>query len=548
MSDRADFETLVEPVSTGDDVPSTASHFAEEPTGSRLDDWWQSRSPFVQRLFRWGSPALVVVIAAFTRLFNLGHPPSLVFDETFYVKDAWTLFNLGYEGSWPAEADVSFNAGQTDVFLSDPSFVVHPPLGKWLIALGMNALGSDNPVGWRISTAIVGILAVVLIMLIAKYLFKSQLLATIAGFLMAIEGNAIVMSRVALLDNYVMIFALLGFGAILLDRQWSSVRLAVWIAAREKSGRSTDWGPALWWRPWLIAAGVAFGAAAAVKWNGLYFLAAFAVYTLVVDALARRRAGIQLWGSGTAFKQAPVTFLLTVPVALAVYFASWTGWFVTDNGYYRNWASEPGNAWSGALSWVPHALQSFWHFQVSVYNYHVGENRPHGYQANPLTWLFMIRPTSMFYEGSSLGENGCQFETCGASIAGIANPLIWWAATAAILYLVYRLVRYREWRVGLVLMGMVAGYLPWLLYLNRTVFQFYTIAFEPYMLLGLTLVIGLILGSPHDPTYKRVSGIAVVGIFLGLATLVSIFFWPLWTGMQIDYNFLRAHWWLQSWR
>ena len=519
----------------------------EQRTGSRLDDWWQSRAPRVRRVLRWAAPAFVVVIAAVTRLINLGSPHTLVFDETFYVKDAWTLVNLGYEGQWPAEADALFAGGQTDIFLADPSFVVHPPLGKWLIGLGMLIFGPENSFGWRVATAVTGILAVVLIMLIARLLFKSMLLATIAGFLLAISGTAIAMSRVALLDNFVMFFALLGFGAVLLDRSWSRVRLAAWIARREEGGRGTDWGPALWNRPWLIAAGAAFGATAAVKWSGLYFLAAFAVYTLVVDALARRRAGIQFWASGTVFKQAPVTFLLTVPIALVVYLSTWSSWFLSDNGYSRHWAEDAGHAWSGLLSWVPLSVQSFWHFEASVYSYHLGEMRPHGYQANPLTWLLMIRPTSMYYQSSSLGQDGCQFTTCGASITGIANPIIWWAATAAVLYLVYRLARYREWRVGLILMGMVAGYLPWLLYLNRTVFQFYTIAFEPYMLLALVFVIGLILGSPHDERDRRVSGLRLVGIFLGFAAVVSAFYWPLWTGLQIDYNFLRLHWWLPTW-
>ena len=527
-----------------DDLVDTAEvPEAEEPTGSRLDRWWASRSPAVRRAFRWGAPAGVVGIAAFARLWNLGHPASLIFDETFYVKDAWTLTRLGYESSWPAEADVLFNAGQADVFLTQASFVVHPPLGKWLIGLGMLAFGPENPIGWRVATALAGILAVVLLMLIARRLTGSLLLATIGGLLFAIDGNAIVMSRVALLDNFLMLFALLGFGAVLLDREHSAGRLALWMSRRESS-----WGPALWWRPWLIAAGLAFGAAAAVKWNGLYFLAGFAVYTLVVDALARRRAGIPFWLTGTVLKQAPVTFLLTAPVAALTYLASWTGWFVTEGGYDRQWSDQPGNAWTGPLAWVPHALQSLWHFQVSVYDYHVGESRPHGYQANPLSWLLMIRPTSMWYQGSSLGENGCGFTTCGASITGIANPLIWWAATAAAGYLLYRLVRYREWRVGLILLGLGAGYLPWLLYLNRTVFQFYTIAFEPYLLLALTAVIGIILGSRDDPRDRRTSGLRTVGIFLGLASLISIFYWPLWTGQVIDFTYLRAHWWLPTWR
>lgn len=529
-----------------DELLQTAS-VEPEPTGSRLDSWWESRSPSAQRAARWGAPALVVGIAAFTRLWGLGHPGSLVFDETFYVKDAWTLTNLGYEASWPLEADAPFNAGQTDIFLTAASFVVHPPLGKWIIGLGMTLLGSDNPVGWRIATAITGILAVVLLMLVAKLLFSSTVLGTLAGFLFAIDGNAIVMSRIALLDNFVMFFALLGFGAVLLDRRWSAVRLAAWIAEREKAGRLPDWGPMMWRRPWLVAAGAAFGAASAVKWNGLYFLAAFAVYTLVVDALARRRAGLPFWFAGTLFRQAPATFLLTVPVALAVYLAAWTGWFVTDGGYDRHWADGAGNAWTGALAWVPHSVQSFWHFESSVYAYHVGENRPHGYQANPLTWLLLIRPTSMYYQSIGAGQDGCA-SLCGESITGIANPIIWWAATAAAVYLVYRLVRYREWRVGLVLAGLGAGYLPWLLYLNRTVFQFYTIAFEPYLILALVTVMGILMGGPGDPAWRRTSGLRIVAIVLGVAIVVSAFFWPLWTGSQLDYWLIAAHWWLPTWR
>ncbi|MEP6482539.1 MAG: phospholipid carrier-dependent glycosyltransferase [Rhodoglobus sp.] len=518
-------------------------------SGSRIDDWWARLAPEDTRVLRWLAPALVIVIAAVTRLWNLGSPKALVFDETFYVKDAWTLWNLGYEAQWPAEADPVFNSGQVNGYFTDPSFVVHPPLGKWIIGLGMQVFGANNPVGWRISTAVVGILAVVLLMLIARHLFKSMLLATIAGLLLAIEGNAIVMSRVALLDNSVMFFALLGFGAVLLDRRWSSERLGLWMASREDAKRGIDWGPALWWRPWLILAGLAFGLTAGVKWSGLYFLAAFAVYTLVVDAVARRRAGIPFWLSGTILKQGPVTFLVTVPIALAGYLATWTGWFLSTNGYNRYWADAlPGNAWTGALAWVPHTIQSFWHFEAAVYAYNISEMRPHSYQANPLTWLLMVRPTSMYYQGDIAGKNGCGFDQCGTSITGIANPVIWWAATAAVLYLVYRLVRYREWRVGLILAGMAAGYLPWLLYLNRTVFQFYTIAFEPYMLLALTFVIGLILGSPHDPRWKRVSGVRIVAIYLGIAVVVSAFFWPLWAGVQIDFTYLAAHWWVPTWR
>ena len=79
--------------------------------------------------------------------------------------------------------------------------------------------------------------------MIAKSLFSSTLLATIAGFLMAIDGNAIVMSRVALLDNSVMFFVLLGFGAVLLDRKQSaSTARAVARAAGGRAGAPSTGG------------------------------------------------------------------------------------------------------------------------------------------------------------------------------------------------------------------------------------------------------------------------------------------------------------------
>src|SRR5690606_32226246 len=147
------------------------------------------------------------------------------------------------------------------------------------------------------------------VMLIARGLFSSTILTVIAGTLMAVDGNAIVMSRVALLDNSVMFFGLLAFGCVLLDRGWHHRRLADRIADARARGIEPSWGPALWWRPWLIAAGLFCGAASAVKWSGAWFLAAFGLYVVVSDILARRRAGVHFFASAGVLKQGPVSFL-----------------------------------------------------------------------------------------------------------------------------------------------------------------------------------------------------------------------------------------------
>ncbi|WP_258059692.1 dolichyl-phosphate-mannose--protein mannosyltransferase [Rathayibacter rathayi] len=526
--------------------PRERTPLPETPRGSWFDDLHARlvASPARRRLYEFGLPLLVVALAAVLRLWNLGHPRSLVFDETFYVKDAWTLWNLGFEGAWPANADTGFAAGDVDAFTGAPSFVVHPPLGKWIIGLGMEAFGADDSVGWRISTAVVGILAVALVILIGRLLFRSTFLSSFAGLMLALDGHAIVMSRVSLLDGILMFVALCGVGAVLLDRRWAELQLARKVAA----GALPSWGPVLWWRPWLLSAGVLFGLAAGVKWTGAYFLGVYGVYTVVVDALLRRRAGVPFWGTGAILKQGPVTFLLVVPIALVAYLVTWTGWLRTSGGWARHWATEaPGNAWTGALAWVPNWAQSLWHYHAQMYDYSINLRAAHPYQADPLTWLLMLRPTSMYFADQATGVDGCTAARCAEAITSVANPLIWYVGVLALFYLVYRLARYREWRPGFVLMGIVAGYLPWLLYLDRTVFQFYCVVFEPYMMLALALTAGIVIGSPSDERSRRTRGILVVLAFGVAVAGLTAYFLPLWTGAQTSFTFWQAHMWLNSW-
>ncbi len=513
-----------------------------DPTGTALDRWWARALArgWARRLWEWGGPAAVTLLAAVLRLWHLGSPHTLVFDETYYVKDAWTLSHLGYEGSWGANADKAFNAGDASGWTSSPEFVAHPPLGKWIIALGEHLTGIESSVGWRLSTAIIGILAVVLVMLIAKRLFRgSTLLACIAGFLMAVDGSAIVMSRVALLDNIVMFFALLGVGAVLLDREWRDRRML-------RDGTAQI----VLWRPWLLTAGLLFGLDAGVKWSGFYFLAVFGAYAVLSDWLAYRRAGILHPMEAAA--QAVVTFVTVVPIAIAAYIVCWSGWLLTDGGWDRHWVeSAPAqNAWHGLLRWVPYWAQNLWHYNTELYGYSINLHATHPYQSNPLGWILMLRPTSMYYQGTSPGQDGCTAGGvgCSAAITDLGNPLIWWAAALALLGLVYVFARFRDWRAGLLLAAIGAGWLPWvILYHGRTIFTFYAIDFEPYLILGIVYFADRLLGTAADSTYRRTRGIAGVGAYLVLVAAATVFFWPIWTGVQTSYAYWHAHMWLRSW-
>lgn len=490
------------------------------------------RDPDWGRAIRWLAPLVITAIAALLRLINVAHPHQLAFDETYYVKDAWSLWTLGYEGTWGENANDAFITLQQLPLSEQGAFIVHPPLGKWLIALGMAIGGPDNSAGWRLATALLGTASVLLVYLIARRLSGSVVVASVAGTLLAIDGLSIVMSRIALLDGILTFFVLLGVLFVIIDRQ----RTVPVLERRDPDKPDPFWGPVLWRRPWLIAAGTALGAASAVKWSGLYVLAGFGLYVVVTDALARRRAGVVLWPTAAAFRQGPVSFVLLVFPALAVYLISWTGWLVTAGGYDRQ--SDPN------------PLIALWKYHESMLGFHVGLTRGHPYASPAWEWPLLLRPTAVWVDSD---PTGCGTDHCIGVISAIPNPLIWYAGVAAAIYLLYRLVR--GWitrrpvgpELSIPLVGLAVTYVPWLMFPDRTIFQFYTVVMMPFLVIALAMTLRIIAGTREDPLHRRQSGERTVMIFLAFVVLVSAFFLPLWTGMSVPYEFWLLHNWLPGW-
>lgn len=494
-------------------------------------------SPARARLLTWLLPTMVTVLAAVLRLWQLDRPDDIgQFDETYYVKDAWTLLNLGYEGTWPSDGTERFLAGDVDSYSDEGSFIAHPPLGKWIIALGMLALGPETGWGWRLTTALVGTAAVLVLILVGRALTGSMMFGSLAGFFLAIDGLGIVMSRTAMLDGSVMLFVLLGVWFVILDRARTQPR----ILAGWRDVDDARWGPVLWNRPWVLAAGAAFGATAAVKWSGLYVLAAFGVYLVVTDALLRRRLGVPMWPADAVLRQGPVTFVLLVPVAMVLYLVSWTGWLVTDGGYDRHAAD--GSPATGLWGWVPLALQSLWRYHQAIYGFHIGVTGDHAYASPAWQWPLLARPTAMYYRGTAVGEDGCTAPSgCVEAVSSIPNPLLWWAGVLAVLYLAVRYVLRRDWRHALMLTAIGATYVPWLLYPERTTFQFYTVVILPFLLLALTFALRDLAAPRADDPIRRTAGQWVVILFVVVAAAVSAWYYPVWSGMTVSYDFWRLH-------
>ena len=489
----------------------------------------------------WLAALGVTGVAAALRLPGLDRVPELVFDETYYVKDAWTLLNLGYEAQWGEEPDVAFEAGQVDGYTDVASYVVHPPVGKHLIGIGLRLLGAQDPVGWRLGAALAGIVSVLLLTRIARRLFGSTALGVVAGLLLAVDGAAIVHSRTSLLDGFLMMFVLAAFGALLIDRDQARERLARSTAPPRAARR---WGPDLGLRPWRLAAGVLLGLAIGTKWSGVWFLAAFGLLTVAWDASARYRAGVRHWWQATALHDAVPAFVSLVPVAALTYLASWFSWFRSPDAYGRHWAQDhPGEG----ITWLPDALRSLAKYHQDMWSFHTTLTDDHSYASHPISWIVPWRPTAFFYASPEPAQQACAADRCSQTVTSLGNPVLWLLAAIAVIACVWWALRRRDGVAGAVLTGIAAGWLPWFGYAQRTIFAFYAIAFLPWLVLAVTWSGARLLAwGDADPVRRRAVR-TVLAVLAAAVLATSWYFYPLWTGHVITFRSWQLHQWLPSW-
>lgn len=462
----------------------------------------------------WIAAGIAALAAFVTRFWNLNHPHAIIFDETYYVKGAFSLLRKGYEGTWEGaeKANELFLKGDYSALKDSADKVVHPPLGKWIMAAGQWMFGSDNGVGWRFSTAIVGVLAVILVARIAMRMFRSPLLAGFAGIAMALDGMGIVMSRTGILDNILAYFVLLGFWALLLDREHSRAKLAKRVARggfRSLSGApgaphvpADPWGPRVVGRPWLLAAGIFLGFAGGVKWSAIYAVAVFGLAAFAWSLSARRIAGVRLWFGAGVFRDGLPAFFTLVPAAVAAYLAAWIPWFADSRSWGRQLAKEAAERGEDLpLTGAPDAVNSFILYHKDMWHFHHTLSSHHDYQSQMWDWIIQRRPVSFYWLGTDKAPNKCGAHSCVEAITSIGNVAVWWLGLAALIVVVLAAFKHRDWRAWAILAGYGAMWVPWISYTNRTIFQFYAVAFLPYVVLALTFAVGVaaqIVGRAHS--------------------------------------------------
>jgi len=486
----------------------------------------------------------VAALAGGLRFWDLGYPAERVFDEVYYSKDACLYLGNSLKTCDVDSSDEKYWVKERD----EVGSWVHPPMGKWMIAIGEKLFG-PTPFGWRFSAALFGTLTCVLVAAMALLMFRSVLWGFVAGLLMATESLSFVMSRVALLDVFVGFWVTLGFYFLLLDRRWIHRRSN--LIEQESPPRPdvpmvdatqaiTDQPevpvvpplapdvpmvttmpvavPSPIWRPWRFAMGVAFGAAAATKWSGVYALAGAILLTLLWERTRRKATGQPhpFWKAVAQEAFGIIVALAVVPVG--VYLLSYVRYWML-NGIH------PTDFWA--------LQQAMEQFHTTLDRLKEGGKLTHPYESQPWTFFIMARPVDFFFKPGSQG----------AEILAIGNPAIFWGSIIAIPYCVRSWRKRRDARAGLIVVAVLAQWLPWFIFANRVQFFFYMVPLVPFMVLACVYALRRLSDSTKGKGGYSISVITLISISVGL----FIFFWPVLTGFPLNSFWWHKRIWFPGW-
>jgi dolichyl-phosphate-mannose-protein mannosyltransferase len=516
---------------------------------------------------------LLWLFALGLRFWGLERFNTLVFDEIYYVKFA-------------------------DQYLSGkPFFDGHPPLSKYIIAVGIwvaeslhlgPQVGNDLAGGfhttwsYRWTAALTGSFIPIVVAELVRQVSQNRRFALIAGSLVALDGLFLVESRYALNNVYLVIFGLLGqLGLVLAAKAISgSSRMELrqrfnlfgsrWQVRQRLS--VSDWRSwitlQLQFWGWLSLAGVCFGASASIKWNGLWFLlgadgvwAIGWLYWLVERFNLRSRLAVALDRKASAVEPQPEPSQSLFwqlgqinPIAIALCLGILPALF-----YY--WI------WSPHLQLNPET--NFWELQQQILTYHEqvkSGKAVHPYCSDWLSWLVMQQPIAYFYQldidpqrvlptGAAIKPTGDIF-----AVHAMGNPILWWASTAAIGGLLIAAIdslwqRGKTWWQGgdglrpimgsadlaivsYLLINYAANLLPWIR-VTRCIFLYHYMGSSIFSMIGLAWWCDR---AWRDPVLRP--WVAILGALI----VLSFGFWlPVYLGLPLSSEAYQMRMWSKAW-
>lgn len=388
---------------------------------------------------------------------------SSYFDEIYHARTAYEHI----EGVYPYE-------------------VSHPPLGKLLIALGIEIFGL-TPFGWRFSGTLIGVLMLPILYLLIKKLFGGTLVPFCGTAIFAFDFMHFTQTRIATIDSYAVFFILLMYLFMYLYVSGGRLR-------------------------YLALCGVAFGLGIASKWICFYAGAGLAIIWLCHELRHFK------WRAFLKNCLFCVGFFILVPAV--IYYLSYFA--------YGKAIGLDGIGMFFGKEYFDTVVQN----QEFMFSYHSGVHSEHPYSSRWYQWVLDLRPILYYLQYYNNGSR--------SSFGAFLNPLLCWAGLIAMGMTAYFAVLRRDRRSGFILIGYLAQLVPWM-FITRTTFEYHYFPSSVFLVLAICRVMSLM------QTQTRYGRAKLLG-FTALCVLMFFVFYPVLSGKPIDTQTAGAVLkWFPSW-
>lgn len=404
----------------------------------------------------------------------------MYFDEIYHARTAYEFLNTMSVYEW-----------------------THPPLGKIIIAIGVAIFGM-TPFGWRVMPALFGAAMLPVLYVLAKRLTRRRDLSFLAMVLWALDTMHFTQTRIATVDVFIGFFILLMYLFM-----YDYLRTDFFRDSLKKT-----------FIP-LGLCGLSFGLGVASKWTGLYAGAGLALlffWELIANGV-KARGDKTLWPLYLRKAGWTVLFCCGVFVLLPalIYFLSYIPFF----RYEASLASTPYG--------LKEALKTLAVQQESMFAYHSGLDATHMCQSAWYQWPFTAVSVWFYHAGGNVVSN----------ISSTGSPAVWWVSTVGTLCLLVELIFGRmksnptrnDRGIRVVLIGMAASYLPWVL-VTRCTFQYHFFPVVPFVILAAVILLQHMEESGElSPNVKKIWLVAA-GVFFALL-------FPVVSGIPVSEGYAR---------
>ncbi|KUJ31286.1 hypothetical protein AR437_04510 [Christensenella hongkongensis] len=393
----------------------------------------------------------------------------------------------------------------------EPYEITHPPLGKIILACGIEMFGM-NPFGWRFMGTLTGVLMLPVMYIFAKMLLKKTKYAAFATILFAADFMHFAQTRIGTIDSYSILWIMLMYLFMYLFTQSNF--------NKEKLSKSLV--------P-LALSGLFFGIGAATKWLCMYAGAGLAVIFFMT--LYKRYKEYQFAKESKLPDYKPIVqsfkwnvlimlawcVLFFIVVPLIIYFAS----------YYPYTIVTQGNAYD-----FSRILEN----QSYMLNYHslLDPDKVHPFASMWYSWPMDVRPV-LFFNGHNTANGTI------STLSTMGNPLIWWTGVVACIWLIIDSARgkHRNYGVTFTAIAALSQFVPWW-FIAREVFIYHYFATVPFLII---LIVFWLRNVERDFKYGKEFG----WIFVTACIAMFIIFYPVITGIPFNAEYVTSLRWLQSW-